>query len=58
MKNIDRNDSLKIISVESKKNPLALANNLQIKYDQKSIFSPTSFEVKNGDRIEIVEKTV
>ena len=56
LKNIDKNDSLKIIPIESRKSPLILANNLQIKYDQKTIFSPVSFEVKNGDRIAIVGK--
>lgn len=35
---------------------MILANNLQIKYNDKIIFSPVSFEVKNGDRIAIVGK--
>ncbi len=56
LKNVDRNDSLKIIPIESRKNPLILLNNLQIKYNEKTIFSPVSFEVKNGDRIAIVGK--
>ena len=56
LKNVDRNDSLKIIPIESRKNPLILVNNLQIKYNEKTIFSPVSFEVKNGDRIAIVGK--
>ena len=37
-------------------NPLVLAEELQIKYDNKDIFNPTSFEVNNGDRIAIVGK--
>lgn len=56
LNNIDRNDSLKIIPLESRKKPLILANNLQIKYDEKTIFSPISFEIENGDRIAIVGK--
>lgn len=56
LKNIDKNESLKIVPIESRKNPLILANNLQIQYDKKAIFSPISFEVKNGDRIAIVGK--
>lgn len=56
LKNIDRNDNLKIIPIESRKNELIVASNLQIKYDDKTIFSPVSFEVKNGDRIAILGK--
>lgn len=56
LKNIDKNEDLKIIPLESKKNQLLIANNLQIKYDEKAIFSPISFEIKNGDRIAIVGK--
>ena len=56
LKNIDRNDSLKIIPLESRRNDLIVANNLQIKYDDKIIFSPISFEIKNGDRVAIVGK--
>ena len=42
--------------LESKKNPLILVNNLQIKYGEKAIFKPISFEVVNGDRIAIIGK--
>lgn len=56
LKNIDKNEDLKIIPLESKKNQLLIANNLQIKYDEKAIFSPISFEIKNRDRIAIVGK--
>ena len=56
LKNVDRNDGLKIVPIESRKNPLILAKNLQIKYDGKAIFSNVSFEVKNGDRVAIVGK--
>ena len=54
LKNIDKNENLKIIPLESKKNPLILANNLQIKYDEQEIFNPISFEITNGDRVAIV----
>lgn len=56
LKNIDRNEDLKIIPLESKRNSLVLADNLQIKYDEKAIFNPISFEVTNGDRVAIVGK--
>lgn len=54
LKNIDRNENLKIVPIESKRNTLIIANNLQIKYDNIAIFSPISFEIKNKDRIAIV----
>lgn len=56
LKNIDRNEDLKIVPIESKKNELLLASNFQIKYNNKPIFSKVSFEVKNGDRVAIVGK--
>lgn len=56
LKNVDRNDELKIIPIETRKSPLIMANNLEITYSGKAIFSPVSFEVKNGDRIAIVGK--
>lgn len=56
LKNIDRNEDLKIVPVESKKSELLLANDFQIKYNNKPIFSKVSFEVKNGDRVAIVGK--
>ena len=56
LQNINRNETLKIIPVESKKNPLILANNLQIKYNEKAIFSPISFEITNRDRVAVVGK--
>ncbi len=54
--NIDKNASLKIIPKENRKNPLIIANNLQIIYQEKAIFHKTSFEIKNGDRIAITGK--
>ena len=56
LKNIDRNEPLKIIPLECNKNPLVLLDKLQIKYNEKTIFPPVSFEVNNGDRIAIVGK--
>ena len=56
LRNLDRNDTLKIIPLISNKTPLIVVNNLQIKYNNKSIFKPISFEVNNGDRIAIIGK--
>ena len=56
LNNIDRNDSLKIIPLESRKNPVVLADNFQIKYNDKAIFNKISFEVNNGDRLAITGK--
>ena len=53
LNNIDRNDYLKIIPIESKKNPLIIADDLQIIYNSKTIFNKISFEIKNGDRVAI-----
>ena len=53
LNNIDRNDSLKIIPLESRKKPLIIADNLQIIYNDKTIFNKASFEIKNGDRVAI-----
>ena len=38
------------------KNPLIVINNLQIKYNDKTIFAPISFEVNIGDRVAIIGK--
>ena len=56
LKNIDRNDTLKIIPLTSNKTPLISVNKLQIKYNNESIFKPISFEVNNEDRIAIIGK--
>ena len=56
LRNIDKNEDLKIIPLESNRNPLILANKLQINYNGKAIFKPISFEVNNGDRVVIVGK--
>ena len=54
LKNVDRNDCLKIVPLETKQNLFVLANNFQIKYNHKSIFAPVSFEIKKGDRVAII----
>ncbi len=56
LRNIDMNESLKIIPLTTKKTPIIFVNNLQIKYNNKAIFNPISFEVNNEDRIAIVGK--
>lgn len=56
LKNIDRNDSLKIIPLENKRNPLIIAKDLQIKYQNNVIFNKISFEINEGDRIAITGK--
>ena len=56
LNNVDRSDSLKIVPLESRKDLLDLAEKLQIKYDNKPIFNPISFEVNNGDRVAIIGK--
>ena len=56
LNNVDRNDDLKIVPLESRKNPLVVAEKLQINYNNKAIFNPVSFEVNNGDRVAIVGK--
>ena len=56
LKNIDRNDTLKIIPSVSHKKPLILINNLQIKFNGQAIFKPISFEVNHEDRVAIVGK--
>lgn len=54
--NMDRQDTLKIIPLVSKKNPLVLVNQLQIQYGQKELNQPISFEIQTGDRIAIKGK--
>ena len=56
LKNIDREEELKIVPLKNNRNPLIFVNNLQIKYDNKEIFKPVSFEVNNEDRIAITGK--
>ena len=56
LKNIDRNDKLKIVPLENDKTKLIVLNNLQIKYNDKTIFNPISFEMNTGDRVAIIGK--
>lgn len=54
--NIEKAEPLKITPLESRKSPLIVANNVQVKYNQKPIFEKISFEIENGDRIAITGK--
>ena len=56
LRNIDRNDSLKIVPLINSRNPVVVVNNLQVKYNDEAIFNPVSFEINNGDRIAITGK--
>lgn len=56
LNNVDRNEDLKIVPIESKKNQLLFVSRLQIKYNDNTIFKPVSFDVKNEDRIAITGK--
>ena len=56
LNNVERNDSLEIKPLISKKKLLILANDLQIKYNDKPIFDKISFEIDEGDRIAIMGK--
>ena len=56
LNNIDRNDSLTIKPLISKKEPMILFHQFQIEYDKKPIFTPISFAVNQGDRIAIIGK--
>lgn len=56
LNNIDRNDNLKIIPLGSRKSPIIVVKDLQIKYNDKKIFNKTSFQVNNKDRIAITGK--
>ncbi len=54
--NMDRNDTLKIVPLETKKTPLIVANHLQINYENKAIFKEQSFVIEKGDRVAITGK--
>lgn len=56
LNNVDKGELLKIVPLYSRKEPLIIANEFQVKYDGKNIFDKISFEVKNGDRIAITGK--
>lgn len=56
LKNIDKNEDLKIIPLKNNRNPLIFANKLQIKYDGKKIFEPVSFEINDGEVVGLVGK--
>ena len=56
LKNVDKNEELKIVPLKSNRKPLIFANNFQIKYDDKTIFDQISFEINDGDRVAIIGK--
>lgn len=56
LNNVDKGELLKIVPLYSRKEPLIIANEFQVKYDGKNIFDKISFEVKNEDRIAITGK--
>ncbi len=56
LKDIDRNDSLTIKPLESRKNPIITLNNLQIRYNNKPIFNKINLEINNKDRVALVGK--
>lgn len=56
LNNIDRTDSLKIVPLAINRSPFIIANQLQIRYQDRNIFSPQTFEVNQGDRIAITGK--
>lgn len=56
LKNVDRNDALKMVPLEARQKVLVAANHFQIKYQNNPIFNELSFEIENGDRVAIVGK--
>ena len=56
LKNIDRNDNLKLIPLKNDKKSLIWAHNLQVKYEDETIINPISFEINDGDRVALVGK--
>ncbi len=56
LKNVDRNDALKMVPLEARQKVLVVANHFQIKYQNNPIFNELSFEIENGDRVAIVGK--
>lgn len=54
LKNIDIASDLTIKPLESKKKELIIANNFQIKYDEKALFHKLNFQINVGDRVALV----
>lgn len=54
--NVEKMEMLTIKPLESKKNPIAFADYLQIQYEDKNIFQPVSFTIRNRERIAIQGK--
>ena len=56
LKNIDKKEELIIKPIYSRKEPLIMAHNFQIKYNNSEIFKKISFEINNRERIAITGK--
>ena len=56
LKNVETSYSLTIKPLEFNKNPIIIADKLQVKYDNKTIFNPVSFIIEKGDRVAITGK--
>lgn len=56
LKNLEKQEDLKIKPLKYEKSNLIIASKLQITYDGKAIFEPINFNVQNGDRIAIIGK--
>ncbi len=56
LKNLERNDNLKIVPLETKQNPIMFMHNFQITYNEKPLFAPISVDIKTGDRLAITGK--
>ncbi len=49
LKNIEREDRLELYTAENKKDKVLIASDLTIKYGDKTLFKPLSFEVNKGE---------
>jgi len=56
LKSIDTQETLKLSPLENRKGALILVNDLKIIYENKGIFSPVSFEIKDKQRVLIKGK--
>ncbi|MDE6967532.1 MAG: ABC-F type ribosomal protection protein, partial [Clostridia bacterium] len=51
LQNVEKTDNLKLSPLSYKMNKLIIANDLQIKYNEKTICEPINLEICEGDRI-------
>ena len=56
LKNVDRQDSLTMKPLVNKRNPIIILDNVSVIYNQKQVFEPVSFEIRNNDRIALIGK--